>query len=80
MDRPTRLFLAHDILERARGYTKETFNDLFRAMDDIERGHGLTPKLTNEEEAAVTAAEKWLARGEKLPEHHSRGQDADAYR
>jgi hypothetical protein len=67
MDRSTRLFLAHAIVERTRDYADDALNDLFPAMDDIGQARGLIPQLT-EAEAAVAVAEKKLARGEHLPE------------
>jgi hypothetical protein len=77
MDRSTRRFLAHAIVERTRDYTDDALNDLFRAMDDIEQGHGLIPKLTEAEEAAVAVAEEKLARGQHLPELELRGPVED---
>jgi hypothetical protein len=77
MDRNTRLFLAHAIVERTRDYTNDALNDLFRAMDDIERARGLIPQLTEAEEAAVAVAEEKLARGERLPELELRGSVED---
>jgi hypothetical protein len=43
MDRLTRLFIVHSILDRSRDYTKDGLNDLFRAMEDIERKPELIP-------------------------------------
>jgi hypothetical protein len=77
MDRSTRLFLAHAIIERTRDYTDDALNDLFRAMDDIEQARGLIPQLTEAEEAAVAVAEDKLARGEHLPELELRGPVED---
>jgi hypothetical protein len=77
MDRSTRLFLAHAIVERTRDYADDALNELFRAMDDIGQARGLIPQLTEAEEAAVAVAEKKLARGEHLPELELRGPVED---
>ena len=66
MDRATRLMIAHTLVDRTRDYTRDALNDLFEAMGKVERKHDLIPKLSEEEEAAVTAAEKRLERGEEL--------------
>jgi hypothetical protein len=73
MDRRARFSIAQAIVERTRDYTKEALNDLFRTMDCIEERHGLIPKLTEEEETAVAAAEEKRARGEKLATLEIRG-------
>jgi hypothetical protein len=36
LDRNTRLILVHEVVERLRDYSEETFDDLFAAMDKIE--------------------------------------------
>jgi hypothetical protein len=66
MDRATRLTIAHTLVDRTRDYTRDALNELFEAMGKIERKHDLIPKLSEEEEATVIAAEKRLERGEEL--------------
>jgi hypothetical protein len=77
MDRSTRLFLAHAIVQPTRDYADDALNDLFRAMDDIGQARGLIPQLTEAEAAAVAVAEKKLARSEHLPELELRGPVED---
>lgn len=66
MDRPTRLMIAHAVVERIRAYPRDALNDLFEAMGEIEHRNDLVPKFTEEEEAEVAAAQRRLERGEKL--------------